>query len=106
MGKWILNFCGMSPTLTTDKWFITVHGQQALYNQYSSWVSVPFFLNPDQSPPAIEMNLYHIINGVFDKILFLWPHFPVFEIVFACGILWVGESVIFSYKQIYFCFKI
>lgn len=78
-----------------------------LYNKYSGWMSVAFFSEPWSVSPTIEMNLhtYHYL-GFLTRFCFYDPTSQFFEMVFACGILWIGESVIFSYKQIYFCFKI
>lgn len=89
-----------------DKWFITLQECQALYN--NGRVSVALFLNADQFSPSTEVNLHTYISllGFWQDFCFYGPIPQFFEIVFACGILRVGDSIIFSYKQIYFCFKI
>lgn len=87
MGKWILNLCGMSPTLTMriNDLLLYMNIRHSLQQILSGWVSVAPFLNPSQFPPTTEMNLHISLLVVWQDFCFCSPTPQFFEIVFACG---------------------
>lgn len=76
--------------------------QQILQLSVSSF----FFWTLVNLPEPLKWTYTQIIIGIFGKSLVSIAPFPSLWNCICLWILWVGESVISSYKQIYFCFKI